>query len=97
MQGLYDLEEYSNGATVIISRLPGHKARIVKCPVSDHDMRVIAYPTGDTKDGETIPAIFRRFGKRIRGYLMMQDDGPIFVPHPDYVKFIQPSGRKSHV
>jgi hypothetical protein len=95
MQPRYDLEEYANGATAVVSRLPGHKAKIVKCPVEGQELRVIAYPTGHTKDGETIPALFRRFGKRVRGYLLMQEDGPIFVPHPDYVKFIQPRGESA--
>ena len=63
------------------------------CKVEGADLEVCAYTSAEHWDGYTIPAFFRRFGKRIRGYLMMQDDGPVFVPHPDYVQFIQPDGR----
>jgi hypothetical protein len=95
MKPRHDFEEYANGATAVVGRLPGHRAKIVKCPVFGHGLLVTAYPTGHTKDGETIPALFRRFGKRVRGYLMMQEDGPIFVPHPDYMKFIQFRGESA--
>ncbi len=63
------------------------------CKVEGRDLTVSAYTAAEHWDGYTIPAFFRRFGKRIRGYLMMQDDGPVFVPHPDYVQFIQPERR----
>ena len=86
-------ESYDNGATIIISDLPGNRSWIFRCPVEGFEIRVTAHPTGPSTDGETIPALFRRFGKRVRGYLMMTDSGPVFVPHPDYMQFIQPERR----
>jgi hypothetical protein len=61
--------------------------------VEGRDLKVSAYTAAEHWDGYTVPAFFRRFGKRIRGYLMQQDGGLVFVPHPDYEKFIQPDRR----
>lgn len=41
-------------------------------------------------DGYTLPAFFRRFGRRIKGYVMLHEGGLVFVPHPKEVKFIKP-------
>lgn len=59
--------------------------------VCDLDLEVAAYTLaepGET-DGYTIPAFFRRFGKRVRGYVLMEEDSRVFVPHPDYVKYLK--------
>ena len=84
--------EFTNG-TSLWAEKDGEIEMVSRCPVEGYDLKVSAYPTGSSTDGETIPALFRRFGKRVRGYLMMTDTGPVFVPHPDYVQFIQPKGR----
>ena len=61
------------------------------CRVEGSDLQVAAYTLAEPEetDGYTIPAFFRRFGKRVRGYVLMEEDGPVFVPHPDYVKYLK--------
>ena len=64
------------------------------CRVEGCELEVAAYTVAEHWDHYTIPAFFRRFGKRIRGYVMLQEDGPVFVPHPEYEQFIQPAEKK---
>jgi hypothetical protein len=84
-------KSFENGATGFScdEKRPRHLAYVKQCPVEYFDMQVAAYACGMSEDGLTVQALFRRFGKRVRGYLMMQETGPVFVPHPDYVKYLK--------
>lgn len=57
------------------------------CRVEGGDLQVTAYTLSDPDhgDGYTLPAFFRRFGRRIHGYVMQGEAGPVFVPHPKYL------------
>lgn len=68
-----------------VARLIG-TCRVEGC---DPEVEVAAYTVAEHWDDYTIPAFFRRFGKRIRGYVIQEEDGPVFVPHPSYVKHIK--------
>ena len=58
-------KEFENGAETWMK--DGAMELVWRCPVEGYDLKVSAYPTGPSTDGETIPALFRRFGKRVRG------------------------------
>lgn len=59
----------------------GPYAKVVNCPVDKHpELRVTAYATGYADTFFSVPAMFRRKGKRIRGFFTSRDDGLVFVP-----------------
>ena len=61
---------------------------IAGCAVAGWERRATVYVTGPG-DGITLPGRIHRFGRRVQGYVIQEEEGPVFVPHPDYVKYLK--------
>jgi hypothetical protein len=77
--------EYSDGS---IGWRPGGPfdclgpwAKVQNCAIDGTELRRTAYATGYADTYFSIPAVTRYKGQRITGFMTMQDDCPVFVPH----------------
>jgi len=59
----------------------GPFAKVRNCPVENADRPYTCYATGYPDSYFSVPACTRIRGKHVRGFFMLEDTGPVFVPY----------------
>lgn len=82
-----DRREFPNGA---VGWAPGGAfdclgpwAKVENCPIYQSDLRRTVYATNYADSFFSIPAATKVFGRRVVGYITLEDNSPIFRPLTD--------------